>query len=78
MRMNRTRRAASSLMIILAWVYYSVLIFFLGAELTCMYAHEHGSRIALLSESSPRACEQHDGGMGIRLICLAVMYPFRS
>ena len=38
--------AASSLMIILAWVYYSALIFFLGAELTCVYAHEYGSRIA--------------------------------
>jgi membrane protein len=38
--------AASSLMIILAWVYYSALIFFLGAEFTCVYAHEYGSRIA--------------------------------
>lgn len=39
--------AASSLMIILAWVYYSALIFFWGAELTCVYAHEYGSRMAL-------------------------------
>lgn len=38
--------AASSLMIILAWVYYSALIFFLGAECTCVYANEYGSRIA--------------------------------
>ena len=40
--------AASSLMIILAWVYYSALIFFWGAELTCVYAHEYGSRITPL------------------------------
>jgi membrane protein len=40
--------AASSLMIILAWVYYSALIFFLGAEFTCVYANEYGSRIAPL------------------------------
>lgn len=37
--------AASSFMIILAWVYYSALIFFWGAELTCVYAHECGSRV---------------------------------
>lgn len=38
--------AASSLMIILAWVYYSAMIFFLGAELTSVYANECGSRMA--------------------------------
>jgi membrane protein len=36
--------AASSPMAILVWVYYSALIFFLGAELTYVYAHEYGSR----------------------------------
>ncbi len=36
--------AAASLMAILAWVYYSALIFFLGAEFTYVYAHEYGSR----------------------------------
>ena len=40
--------AASSLMIILTWVYYSGLIFFLGAELICVYANEYGSRITPL------------------------------
>jgi len=34
--------AASSLMIILLWVYYSSLVFFLGAEFTCVYA-KYGS-----------------------------------
>jgi membrane protein len=36
--------AAASLMVILVWVYYSALIFFLGAEFTCVYASEYGSR----------------------------------
>ena len=36
--------AASSLMAILIWVYYSALIFFFGAEFTYVYAHEFGSR----------------------------------
>jgi len=36
--------AASSLMAILVWVYYSALIFFFGAEFTYVYAHEFGSR----------------------------------
>jgi len=35
---------ASSPMAILLWVYYSALIFFLGAEFTFVYAHEYGSR----------------------------------
>ena len=36
--------AAASPMAILVWVYYSALIFFLGAEFTYVYAHDHGSR----------------------------------
>ena len=36
--------AASSLMAVLVWVYYSALIFFLGAEFTYVYAHQFGSR----------------------------------
>jgi membrane protein len=47
--------AASSLMIILAWVYYSALIFFWGAELTCVYAHEYGSHITPLRVTPSRA-----------------------
>jgi membrane protein len=42
--------AASSLMAVLVWVYYSALIFFLGAEFTYVYAHEYGSRMAHLEE----------------------------
>jgi membrane protein len=37
--------AASSLAIILLWVYYSALILFLGAEFTYVYANEYGSHI---------------------------------
>ena len=47
--------AASSLMIILAWVYYSALIFFFGAELTCVYTHEYGSRRTPLRVTPSRA-----------------------
>lgn len=42
--MTSMYEAASSLMAILVWVYYSALIFFLGAEFTYVYAHQHGSR----------------------------------
>jgi len=36
--------AAGSVVIMLAWVYYSSQIFLLGAEFTWVYAHSHGSR----------------------------------
>jgi len=36
--------AASSLAIILMWVYYSAQVLFIGAELTQVYANRHGSR----------------------------------
>jgi membrane protein len=46
--------AASSLMAILVWVYYSALIFFLGAEFTYVYAHQCGSgRLAQSRLSQP-------------------------
>ena len=44
--------AVSSPMVILVWVYYSALIFFLGAELTYVYAHEYGSRQLTLPSRS--------------------------
>ena len=47
--------AASSLMAILVWVYYSALIFFLGAEFTYVYAHEYGSRRVLRCEAGHRS-----------------------
>lgn len=36
--------AASSVVVLLVWVYWSAQIFLLGAELTWVYAHEFGSR----------------------------------
>jgi membrane protein len=37
--------AASSLAIILMWVYYSAQIFFIGAEITQVYANRYGSHV---------------------------------
>jgi membrane protein len=37
--------AAGSLVMLLAWVYYSAQIFLLGAEYTWVYANRHGSRV---------------------------------
>ncbi len=39
-----TYGAASSLAIVLAWVYYSAQILYFGAEFTRVYARRHGSR----------------------------------
>jgi membrane protein len=39
--------AAASLITILLWVYYSSLIFFLGAEFTHVYARDYGSGVCL-------------------------------
>ena len=46
--------AASSLMIILLWVYYSALIFFLGAEFTVVYAATYGSKVQAPTQSQVR------------------------
>jgi membrane protein len=40
-----TYGAAASLVILLAWVYYSSLILFFGAEFTQVYARRYGSRL---------------------------------
>jgi membrane protein len=37
--------AAASLILILAWVYYSAIILYFGAEFTKIYAHTHGKKI---------------------------------
>jgi membrane protein len=39
--------AAGSLVVVMVWVYYAAQVMFLGAELTQVYAHEHGSRKAI-------------------------------
>jgi membrane protein len=37
--------AAGSLVIVLLWIYYSTQILFFGAEMTQVYARQHGSQI---------------------------------
>jgi membrane protein len=41
--------AAGSLVVLVAWVYYSAQIFLWGAEYTWVYANSHGSRTPLTS-----------------------------
>jgi membrane protein len=36
--------AAASIVVLIAWVYYSAQIFFLGAEFTREFARRHGSQ----------------------------------
>jgi len=37
--------SAGALVIILLWIYYSAQIYFFGIEMTCTYAHLHGSQV---------------------------------
>jgi membrane protein len=56
--------AAGSLVTVLLWVYYSALIFFLGAEFTQVYASRYGSGVAPAANAqavSPRAMAQTEG-----------------
>jgi membrane protein len=52
--------AAGSLITVLLWVYYSSLIFFLGAEFTQVYASTYGSGVvpAENAETSPEAANR--------------------
>ena len=50
---NSTFGAAGSLITILVWVYYSSLIFFLGAEFTRVYATQYGSGVAPAENARP-------------------------
>jgi membrane protein len=43
--LGSTYGAASSLIVFLAWVYYSAQIILFGAEFTQVYAHKYGSKI---------------------------------
>ncbi len=48
-----TYGAAASLVILLAWIYYSSLILFFGAEFTQVYARKHGSQLEPSSDAVP-------------------------
>ena len=45
--------AAGSLITVLLWVYYSSLIFFLGAEFTQVYARQYGSGVTPTENAEP-------------------------
>jgi membrane protein len=47
--------AAGSLVIVVAWIYYSALILYFGAEFTQVYACEYGSRVGLEQKRKVRA-----------------------
>jgi membrane protein len=42
---NTAYGAAGAVLVVLAWIYYSTLIFFLGAEFTQSFAEAHGHRV---------------------------------
>jgi membrane protein len=46
--------AAGSLAVILVWIYYSAIIFFLGAEFTQVYAERRGSGLRISDASQAR------------------------
>lgn len=45
--------SAGALVIILLWIYYSAQIYFYGLELTCTYAHLHGSQVNRVRGAEP-------------------------
>ena len=53
-----TYGAAGSLITVLLWVYYSSLIFFLGAEFTQVYATQYGSGVVPAKNAEPIAVAQ--------------------
>lgn len=60
-----TYGAAGSLVILLAWVYYSAQILFFGAEFTQVYASRYGSRI-VPNEDAEFVTEQARANQGLR------------
>lgn len=57
---NSAYGAAGSLITVLLWVYYSALIFFLGAEFTQVYATQYGSGVAPAQYAEPLANQQRE------------------
>jgi membrane protein len=50
--------AASSLLVILIWIYYSAQIFLYGAEFTYIYANRYGSKVLLASYARKNEVDQ--------------------
>ena len=55
-----TYGAAGSLITVLLWVYYSSLIFFLGAEFTQVYAREYGSGVVPAENAEPLSAAREE------------------
>lgn len=53
--------AAGSLVVLLVWVYFSAQIFLLGAEFTCVYSHEYGSKATQTGQESATAVPSRSG-----------------
>jgi uncharacterized BrkB/YihY/UPF0761 family membrane protein len=45
--------AAGSVVIILAWIYYSALLLYFGAEFTHVFSNQCGSQCALRNKEAP-------------------------
>jgi membrane protein len=59
---SSTFGAAGSLITILVWVYYSSLIFFLGAEFTRVYATQYGSGVVPAENAQPMDAAHQSAG----------------
>jgi membrane protein len=59
--------AAGSLVVLLVWVYFSAQIFLLGAELTRVYAHEHGSMAAQLAQAAEPLVPSRSGAADLEV-----------
>lgn len=58
--------AAGSLVVMIAWVYYSAQIFLFGAEYTWVYAKRHGSRVPMPSPGDKPAVPSRQSGSATR------------
>src|SRR5665647_2825685 len=54
--------AAGSLVVLIAWVYYSAQIFLFGAEYTWVYANRHGSRVPMPQLATSTAVPSRQSG----------------
>ena len=64
-RIAGTFGAASALVVLLVWIYYSAQISFLGAEFTLAYANLYGSRVVPEEHAMPvKEQEREEQGMG--------------
>jgi membrane protein len=58
--------AAGSVVIMIAWVYYSSQILFLGAEFTKVYAHERGSRFIQVADNAEPVTNDQRANQGLK------------